>query len=116
MSSCFEHVVNLAAKAFLSAISDFSKTRPSSGQPTTLRATESVKEPEDNNDNDDLEEDIQILMKAASTGMPDSDDDEDTLRLSQLLLKVRGFIAKVCPFSFTFICLFLVLRRLVCNV
>ncbi|KAI5116974.1 hypothetical protein M0805_002061 [Coniferiporia weirii] len=86
---CFEHVINLASKAFLSAIG----TAGSKKAQLTAELTQG--------NNNDFEEDIQQLLEdiTNSVGIGEdlgkSDALEDKQLLVSLLLKIRGFITKV---------------------
>lgn len=94
LNSYFLHAIAIAEGKFLSRLTPPSKK---SSSVTTLSSEEVLlREVDPDIDDEDIEEEIEKLAKAAVTNLPDNNSIQSKL-VAQLLLKVRGFIAKVHP-------------------
>jgi hypothetical protein len=96
--SCYSHAVAIGEGSFLSALSPKPKDpKTAKATPTTLQGGEI------DEDEEDTEEEIEEMLKELETATNDLEQGAKTLQLSsqdekllkKLLLKIRGFIAKV---------------------
>jgi hypothetical protein len=98
LNSCFSHAIAIAEGKFLSRLTLPSKK---SSLVNTLSSEEVLPgEVDPDIDDEDIEEEIEKLAKTAVINLqvPDNNSIHWQSKLAaQLLLKVRGFIAKVCP-------------------
>jgi len=101
LNSCFSHAIAIAEGKFLSRLTPPSKKKSSSGDeiPVTALSSEEVSpgEVDPDIDDEDTEEEIDELAKEVDAAVTDLPDNSKQSKLAaKLLLKVRGFIAKVC--------------------
>jgi hypothetical protein len=102
LNSCFSHAIAIAEGKFLSSLTPPSKKKSSSGDeiPVNALSSEEVSpgEVDPDIDDEDTEEEIKELAKEVEAAVTDLPDNSKQSKLAaKLLLKVRGFIAKVCP-------------------
>ena len=102
LNSCFSHAIAIAKGKFLSRLTLPSKKKSSSGDEIPVTALSSKEtspgEVNPNIDDEDTEEEIKELVKEVEAAVTDLPDDSKLPKLAaKLLLKVRGFIVKVCP-------------------
>ena len=102
MTSCFSHAVAIAEGKFLSALSPTKKKKILGGGEIDVPVVPSPSEDpsageiDPEIDDEDTEEEIDALareVEEAGSNLPDSNTGQ---LMVSLLLKVRGFIAKVC--------------------
>ena len=92
-NSCFSHAIAIAEGKFLSNLTFPSKKKPASNnQVDSSRAGEVDPDVDD----EDTEEEIEELVKEVEEALADLPQNSEPSKLAaKLLLKVRGFIAKV---------------------
>ena len=98
LNSCFSHAIAIAEGKFLSSLTLPNKKK----SPVTALSSEEVSpgEVDPDIDDEDTEEEIEELVKEVEAAGTDFLDNSKQSKLSaKLLLKVHGFIAKVCLYS-----------------
>ncbi len=95
LASCFAHAVSLATKAFLSALS------PKGTSSVDLEGGDEADTQHD--ENNETEEEMQQVLKQIQDAINEVDKGSDEAAyLKSLLIKIRGFIAKVTFLSLFF--------------
>ena len=98
MNSCFSHAIAIAEGKFLSNLAPPSKKKPASNIQVGSSPSEDIRmgEVDPDVDDEDTEEGIKVLVNEIEEASADLPQDSKQSKLAaKLLLKVRGFIAKV---------------------
>jgi regulator of sirC expression with transglutaminase-like and TPR domain len=98
-NSCFSHAIAIAEGKFLSNLTPPAKKKPASNNQVDSSPSEDILragEVDPNVDDEDTEEEIEGLVKEVEEALADLPQNSEPSKLAaKLLLKVRGFIAKV---------------------
>ena len=97
-NSCFSHAIAIAEGKFLSNLTPPSKKKPASNNEVDSSPSEDIRtgEVDPDIDDKDTEEEIEELVKEVEEALADLPRNSEPSKLAaKLLLKVRGFIAKV---------------------
>jgi hypothetical protein len=97
-NSCFSHAIAIAEGKFLSNLTPSSKKKPALNNQVDSSPSEDIRagEVDPDVDDEDTEEEIEELVKEVEEVLADLPQNSEPSKLAaKLLLKVRGFIAKV---------------------
>ena len=112
MGSCYAHVVALATKAFLTALSPKGKSASSGADDVALvveseRLTEptpveplSIEDTLAQDESEETEGEVMQLLDSVTEQNPTTTLDMDLKKLQTLILNCRGFVAKVIDAEF----------------